>query len=77
MDDRIRLGVFRALYSGNSPLFRYGVGSQFPIHIIVKNGQVTLTGVVGSQSDKTFASLRAAQVPGTFSVTNNLEVKQG
>ena len=77
MDDRIRLAVFRALYSGDSPLFRYGVGSQFPIHIVVKNGRVTLTGVVDNQSDKTFATMRASRVSGIFSITNNLNVRQG
>jgi len=77
MDDQIRLAVYRALYWDDSPLFRYSVGSLSPIHIIVKNGRVTLTGMVDNQSDKTMATMRANRVPGIFSVTNNLEVKQG
>lgn len=44
------------------------------IHIIVKNGDVTLTGVVDSESDMAMAEMRANIVPGVFSVTNNLQV---
>lgn len=44
------------------------------IHIIVKNGNVILTGVVDSDSDLAMAEMRANQVPGVFSVTNELQV---
>lgn len=73
-DDRIRRAVFRELYSMNSPLFRYGIGSLKAIHIIVNRGHVTLVGTVDSEADKTFAGTRASSVPGVFSVTNNLKV---
>jgi len=72
-DDRLRLRLFRAIY--NYPaLQRYELGVQKPIRIIVKNGRVTLEGVVDSESDKNLAGLRANTVSGTFSVTNNLHV---
>jgi osmotically-inducible protein OsmY len=45
-----------------------------PIHIIVRNGRVTLEGVVDSEADKNLAGMRANQVPGTFQITNNLRV---
>jgi osmotically-inducible protein OsmY len=45
-----------------------------PIRIIVKNGNVTLEGVVDSQTDKDTAGIRANSVSGIFSVTNNLMV---
>jgi osmotically-inducible protein OsmY len=45
-----------------------------PIRIIVKNGQVTLEGVVDSEADKNMANIRANGVSGVFSVTNNLMV---
>jgi hyperosmotically inducible protein len=45
-----------------------------PIRIIVKNGHVTLEGVVDSEADKNVAGIRANTVPGIFSVTNNLQV---
>jgi osmotically-inducible protein OsmY len=44
------------------------------IHIIVKNGNVTLEGVVDSEADKNLAGIRANQVPNVFSVKNNLVV---
>ena len=44
------------------------------IHIIVKNGNVTLTGVVDSDADLAMAGMRANTVPGVFSVDNQLEV---
>jgi hyperosmotically inducible protein len=47
-----------------------------PIRIIVKNGHVTLEGVVSSEADKNIANIRANGVSGVFSVTNNLRVEQ-
>jgi hyperosmotically inducible protein len=45
-----------------------------PIHIIVKNGNVTLEGVVDNETDKNLATLRASGVPKLFGVKNNLGV---
>jgi len=72
-DDRIRRQVARALFN-DERLFRYSMGSVPPIHIIVKNGNVTLEGVVNSQADKDAANIRANGVPGVFSVDNHLQV---
>jgi hyperosmotically inducible periplasmic protein len=72
-DDRIRTRLFRAIY-GYPALQRYQLGVQKPIRIIVKNGHVTLEGVVDSDGDKNLAGIRANGVSGTFSVTNNLQV---
>lgn len=71
-DDRLRIALYRAIYSG--PLFRYSVGAQNPIHIIVRNGRVTLKGIVDSEGDKNIANIRARGVSGTFEVTNELIV---
>ena len=73
MDDRLRLALFHAIY-GDTALQRYALGVQKPIRIIVKNGHVTLEGVVDNEGDKNIAGIRAKGVPGTFSVTNNLQV---
>jgi hyperosmotically inducible protein len=73
-DDRIRIGVYRALYAGNGPLFRYSLGAVGSIHIIVENGNVTLVGQVDSEMDRDIANIRANGVSGVFSVTNNLVV---
>jgi len=73
MDNRIRWAVARAIY-GYGPLQRYGLGAQPPIHIIVKNGNVALEGVVANEFDKNVANIRANGVFGVFSVTNDLKV---
>ena len=72
-DDRIRLATYRAIY-GNEALSTYAVRAVPPIHIIVKNGNVTLVGAVGNEMDKNLAYMQARGVPGVFSVTNSLVV---
>jgi hyperosmotically inducible protein len=73
MDDGLRLRLYREIY-GYPALEKYALGVQKPIRIIVKNGRVTLEGVVDNDSDKNLAGLRANSVPGIFAVTNNLQV---
>ena len=73
-DDRIRLAVYRAIY-GDTSLNRYGLQAVPPIHIIVRDGKVTLEGVVANAADKNVANIRANGVPGVFGVTNNLRVE--
>jgi hyperosmotically inducible periplasmic protein len=68
-DDRLRLQLFRAIY-GYTSLQRYAMPVIKPIRIIVKNGHVTLEGVVDSESDKNTAGIRAKGVSGVFSVAN-------
>lgn len=74
-DDGLRIALFRAIYQ-YPPLQKYELGVQKPIRIIVKNGRVTLEGVVDSESDKNLVGVRANTVPGIFQVTNNLQVQQ-
>jgi hyperosmotically inducible protein len=45
------------------------------IHIIVKNGNVALYGVVNNDMDKTIAGMQANAAPGVFSVDNDLIVQ--
>ena len=73
IDDRIRLAVHRALYYHPS-FTRYALRAVPSIHIIVKDGDVALEGVVDMQGDKTLAGLRVNGVPGVFTVSNNLTV---
>jgi BON domain-containing protein len=73
MDDQLRIAVYRAIYH-DTVLFRYGESAVPSIHIIVKNGNVTLVGVVDNESDKNLANLRANGVPNVFSVKNELTV---
>ena len=66
------------------PFYGFGAGTflgmeaagDYPIHIIVKNGRVTLLGVVDNEGDKTIAGMKARQVPGSFEVNNELMVEK-
>jgi len=75
MDDRIRIATARAIY-GYGPLQRYSLGANPPIRIIVKNGNVTLEGIVANQFDRNVANIRASGVSGVFSVQNDLRVER-
>jgi osmotically-inducible protein OsmY len=63
----------------SSTAWRTGITDDPPvgyhaIHIIVKNGHVTLEGAVLRDADRNIATAQANAVPGVFSVTNNLRV---
>ena len=73
MDDRIRQNLYRAIY-GYPALQRYAMPVLKPIRLMVKNGHVTLEGVVDSEADKNIVGMRANGVSGVFSVKNNLIV---
>jgi len=73
MDDQIRRATYHAIY-GEAGMWRYAMSALPAIHIIVKNGNVMLEGVVDNEMDKNLANLRANQVPNVFSVKNNLVV---
>jgi hyperosmotically inducible protein len=74
-DNQIRLRAYRAIY-GFGALNRYALGAHPSIHIVVKNGNVTLAGVVANSMDRDLAYIRAQGVPGAFSVTNELRVEK-
>jgi hyperosmotically inducible protein len=74
-DDRLRPAAYRAIY-GYSRLRRYALPVIKPIRIIVKNGNLTLEGIVDTESDKYLVYIRANGVHGIFSVTNNLRLEK-
>jgi hyperosmotically inducible protein len=74
MDDEIRRAEYRAVY-GAPELQRYAMGVLPSIHIIVKNGHVTLVGTVDNEMDKNVALIRAKSVPNVFSVDEKLQVQ--
>lgn len=76
MDDATRMAVYRAIYS-KPTLQRYQLNAVPPIHIIVKNGNVTLEGVVANEMDKNVAGIAANGVSGVFKVINNLRTDSG
>ena len=74
-DNQTRRAIYRAIFSFGG-LYRYAMGANPSIHIIVDNGHVTLKGVVDSDADKQLAYVRANGVAGVFSVTNELRVAE-
>ena len=73
MDDGIRRAVYRAIFS-KPGMEKYQLGAVPPIHIIVKNGNIRLVGVVDNEGDKNLAGISANTVPGAFKVQNDLRV---
>jgi hyperosmotically inducible periplasmic protein len=72
-DDSIRERAYRAVY--RIPDFeKYAIQATPPIRIIVKNGTITLEGVVNDQIDKTKAAMAAKMIPGVFSVRDDLRI---
>jgi hyperosmotically inducible periplasmic protein len=75
-DNRLRTQVARAIYG--DPVFRtYAMMALPPVHIIVDNGHVTLTGVVATDFEKNLAGIRASGAGLSFgAVINNLQVER-
>ncbi len=70
-DDSVRVRTYRTLFRTGG-LYRYAMGANPSIHIVVNRGHVTLEGVVSNEGDKNLAYIAARGVSGVFSVTNNL-----
>ena len=75
-DNQIRVRTYRAVF-GKGSLYRYALGANPSIHIVVNRGNVTLEGMVANKMDSQLAYVAANGVPGVFSVTNNLQVRSG
>ena len=73
-DDDSRRAVYRAIFE-DSTLQRYAVSEVPVIHIVLRNGEVTLEGVVGTEAEKGLASTRASGVSGISAVKNNIAVR--
>jgi hyperosmotically inducible periplasmic protein len=74
-DDRIRRAVYQAIYGDPMLSTRYGFQALPSIHIIVKNGNVRLEGVVANEMDRNVVNIRANAVSGVFHVENELRVE--
>jgi osmotically-inducible protein OsmY len=73
-DDAIRYAIAVRIY--NDPLFwNYAIQVNPPIHVIVRYGRVTLTGVVLSEVERRKAEVIARGVFGVFSVDNKLRLE--
>jgi hyperosmotically inducible protein len=72
-DDQLRAAIASRIYG--DPMFEpYAVQATPPIHIVVENGHVTLTGAVGSEVERVKAGFTAREVFGVMSVDNQLKV---
>jgi osmotically-inducible protein OsmY len=75
MDDDLRYAIATAIY--NSPMFSvYATQRTGPVHIVVLNGHVTLTGVVGSDAERNAAAMLASGAFGVMGVENHLRVEK-
>jgi hyperosmotically inducible protein len=72
-DERIRYAILQSI---NQQMSGYLVQEVKRIHIIVKNGSVTLEGEVSSQTDKEHVSVLAKHVERVRGVTNNLVIQK-
>jgi osmotically-inducible protein OsmY len=75
-DDAIRYAIAVRIY--NDPLFwNYAIQVNPPIHVIVRYGRVTLTGVVFSEVERRKAEVIARSGFGALSVENQLRLERG
>lgn len=72
-DNDLRRSVYRAIFE-DSELQRYAISAVPTIHILVKEGAVTLEGSVDNEDDKRLAESRASGVSGVSSVSDHLGV---
>lgn len=73
-DDQLRLRIARAIY-GDPAMLQLANQPLKPIHILVENGHVTLSGIVDTQLQKDIAGARAGTAGMSFGkIVNNLQV---
>jgi hyperosmotically inducible protein len=72
-DDDSRRAVYRSIFE-DSTLQRYAASEVPVIHIILRNGEVTLEGAVSTEAEKNLASTRASSVSGISAVKNNISI---
>jgi len=70
-DEELRYVIARNIY-GHSSFWHYAAMANPPIHIVVENGHVRLTGVVNSNVERMLARSLASST-GAFSVTSELK----
>lgn len=73
-DDDLRRRLFRQIVrTGN--LYRYFLGVNPSVRLIVEHGNITLEGNVATRGDYDLMYIAARGVTGSFSVTNNLTIE--
>ncbi len=74
-DDRIRIAAYQAIY-GHPALNRCGLNVMLPIHILVKNGDLELSGLVSTELDRNLAGVQVNNIAGVHSVKNSLVISK-
>ena len=72
-DDDLRAAIYRAVFEDDE-LKKYGSETLPTLHILVKNGHVSLAGFVDSEGDKNLAATRTRGVANVGAVRNDLAV---
>jgi hyperosmotically inducible protein len=72
VDADLRQRLARAIY-GNPAFWRYAGMTDPPIHMVVENSRVTLTGYVNDEGERALA-FALAQIPGVMNVKNELRI---
>ncbi len=75
-DDSIRIQTLQTLQSRGGSLYRYFLGANPSVRIVVDRGHVELEGYVANRNDYNLMNILANSVPGVFSVRNNLIVEK-
>jgi osmotically-inducible protein OsmY len=76
MDEQLRRSIASRIY--RDPMFwNYAIQVNPPVHVIVENGKVTLTGVVNSEIERRQAEMIARTTFGVFAVNDQLRVERG
>jgi hyperosmotically inducible periplasmic protein len=73
-DDDLRTAIYRVLFEDGT-LKKYAAESVPPIHIVVKDGNVVLVGVVQNEPDRKLAGTLASQVANSKSLQNRVTVR--
>lgn len=74
-DHELRRNVYRTIFE-DPTLQKYAIQALPSIHIIVKNGVVSLEGSVDSEADRALAGNLVSNVPKVGSLGNNLVVRK-
>jgi hyperosmotically inducible protein len=72
-DDQLRVKIARGIYR-DQLFWNYAIQVNPPIHVVVENGHVKLTGVVNSEVERRKAEVIARSTFGSFSVDNELRL---
>lgn len=74
-DDSIRYRTLRTI-ANTGGLYRYFLGANPSVRIVVDGGRVALEGYVANRGDYNLMNILANGVPGVFNVENNLIVEK-